>query len=41
MTTNTETTEAEPDQDAVAVPPPRRTGRGESWVERLGWEEVG
>lgn len=24
----------------AAVPTPRRTGEGESWLARLGWEET-
>ena len=24
----------------VGVPTPRRTGEGESWLARLGWEET-
>lgn len=38
--TATPDTPAETEQH-VAVPAPRRADRGESWLERLGWEETG
>ena len=40
VTSTSETSAPETDQE-LSIPSPRRTGEGERWIERLGWEETG